>query len=259
METVQLKHCKVCGDYKNTSLFDSGRNQCKECRRKYRKRLRSRPEYKERINTSKRTPEYRKQVSLNYRRRVQEDPTYREKANAKKRTPEYRSTTAARYKAKEKERYRSDPEYRQKVLDRQKKRRDSDPEYARKLKEKAKKVRDTPENKEKEKIRSRIKTLMKYGLTPEKEKELLKLTHNRCRTCTRTFSDKVILCHDHCHTVGHFRGFLCKECNTIMGFLEKTGDPESTLANMMKFVQENSLFITANPMNITYIKASLSA
>lgn len=85
----------------------------------------------------------------------------------------------------------------------------------------------------------------KYGLTPEKEAELLDMQKHKCPACKRKFSDKIKMHRDHDHTLLHFRGFLCYNCNFILGHAESTGDPETTLINLLSRVRESALFNTA--------------
>ena len=55
----------------------------------------------------------------------------------------------------------------------------------------------------------------KYGLTPEREAELLEKQGNECLICGRKFSDTVKPVRDHCHNTDYFRGFLCRQCNAV--------------------------------------------
>lgn len=97
-----------------------------------------------------------------------------------------------------------------------------------------------------EKIRERTRK-RKYGLTPEREAEILKKQHYRCPCCKRKFSDSVRMHRDHDHNLGHFRGFLCNNCNVILGMAEGTGNPEGALSALLEIVRENALFYAAHP------------
>lgn len=52
--------------------------------------------------------------------------------------------------------------------------------------------------------------------------EMLKLKSKGCAICgTKENSiSKFDLCMDHCHITGKFRGFLCKNCNSGIGFFK---------------------------------------
>lgn len=51
----------------------------------------------------------------------------------------------------------------------------------------------------------------KYGLTPDQVK-----TFGICPLCDR--ERRLVV--DHCHSKGHVRGFICHNCNTLLGHIE---------------------------------------
>lgn len=54
-----------------------------------------------------------------------------------------------------------------------------------------------------------------------------KKSHNKCEICGRMLSKKNsdttvnVLCIDHIHSSGKFRGLLCRRCNSMLGWFEK--------------------------------------
>ena len=54
----------------------------------------------------------------------------------------------------------------------------------------------------------------------------------RCKICgkglvfkgSRGVPESDVACLDHCHTHGHFRGFLCNSCNTGLGYFYDNPD-----------------------------------
>lgn len=163
----------------------------------------------------KKTPKSR--ARENARRRG--NPKHRETENSRRRnSPKYKEN----HKIYEKERYRGDPQLRETRCARQ----------------------STPEKREREQI---LRRKRKYGLTPEIEAELLKKQNYRCPCCRRKFSDTVIMHRDHDHNLEHFRGFLCYNCNLILGMAEGTGNPEGVFSGLLRIAQDNALFYTAHP------------
>ena len=55
------------------------------------------------------------------------------------------------------------------------------------------------------------KRMQKYKITYEEAKTVSDKICNICNARNATVVD-------HCHTYGHTRGFLCTQCNTILGF-----------------------------------------
>lgn len=57
-----------------------------------------------------------------------------------------------------------------------------------------------------------------YNTTPEEVSALLNEQGGKCAICHEV-SDKLHI--DHCHTHGHVRGLLCKNCNSAIGLLKE--------------------------------------
>jgi hypothetical protein len=53
-----------------------------------------------------------------------------------------------------------------------------------------------------------------------------------CAICTGRMS---VLCWDHDHDTGEFRGWICSKCNTMLGFAK---DNVKTLNNAIKYLQK---------------------
>ena len=51
--------------------------------------------------------------------------------------------------------------------------------------------------------------------------EMVKDQEGKCIICEKHQRDmKTSICVDHCHTTGHIRGLLCRECNTGLGLFK---------------------------------------
>jgi Recombination endonuclease VII len=123
-------------------------------------------------------------ISRNERRRKRyaEDPEYREKVNASRRA--YNRNHRERINARERQRRRSDPEFR-----------------ARERARSSEKWRTTT-----------------YGLTAEDYLRMLTVQNGACAICKQKSHEK--LCVDHCHVTGKVRGLLCRKCNSGLGFYD---------------------------------------
>ena len=76
----------------------------------------------------------------------------------------------------------------------------------------------------------------KYGLEPERFKELLVQQDNKCAICRCDFvhieeekpagrrRNRSNINVDHCHKTGKVRGLLCQSCNLKLGWYEKYQD-----------------------------------
>lgn len=53
------------------------------------------------------------------------------------------------------------------------------------------------------------------------EKKAGRVKPDRCEVCNKSG----VICFDHCHSTGKFRGWLCKECNVVLGIVKE--DPET--------------------------------
>lgn len=54
---------------------------------------------------------------------------------------------------------------------------------------------------------------------------------DKCECCGRT---RAKLVYDHCHTSGDFRGWICGNCNTILGMAK---DSRSVLASCIRYLK----------------------
>lgn len=52
---------------------------------------------------------------------------------------------------------------------------------------------------------------------------------DRCEICNA----KDTICFDHCHQLGHFRGWICKRCNTVLG---KVQDDKELLQKLIDYL-----------------------
>lgn len=68
---------------------------------------------------------------------------------------------------------------------------------------------------------TKIVITIKYGLTVEQYKKILRKQHYCCAICDRKFTNTNKPCCDHNHKTMNFRGLLCIRCNTTVGALEK--------------------------------------
>lgn len=116
-------------------------------------------------------------------------------------------------------RYATDPVYRQTVLERNRKaraERGADWEAIRRLKRAT-----DPEWREKQNAKRRgrcqrndqLKRL--YGITLDEYNKMLAHQGGCCAICMETASSRLHV--DHCHSTGKVRGLLCSKCNTGLG------------------------------------------
>lgn len=108
----------------------------------------------------------------------------------------YYEKHGARQRARQKERYQTDEEYRLKALN-----------------------------------RSRIAL---YGITPERYAEMLHAQKGVCAVCDKPPRGDKSLAVDHCHTTGKVRGLLCIGCNVSLGHLGDDPDLIQALAEYVK-------------------------
>ena len=69
--------------------------------------------------------------------------------------------------------------------------------------------KENPEKYKENYTKGRLK--YKYGLTAEEV-----ITEGECPICLR--HKRLVI--DHCHSKGHVRGFICYNCNTLLGHIE---------------------------------------
>jgi hypothetical protein len=127
--------------------------------------------------------------------------------------PEKRALRNKRQCLREKERWNTEPEFRERKLARNKAWHDAnrDDINARQRERYA----NDPVYRANHQI-GRLKS--KYGLSREDFAALLDRQHHACANCERPFTRKP--CVDHCHVTGLVRGLLCGGCNLALGHLE---------------------------------------
>lgn len=76
--------------------------------------------------------------------------------------------------------------------------------------------------------------LKQYGLTPEDFDRLLAEQNGKCAICGEGCSTGQNLSVDHCHTAGHVRGLLCRNCNRGLGLF---GDDPERLAKAAAYLR----------------------
>lgn len=101
--------------------------------------------------------------------------------------------------SRRRERYRNDPEFRERANDYQRGRYQTNPEYRR------------------QKLATRRRNL--YGLSWEEYLLLLEGQDGVCAICHQPSDRELHVDHD--HLTGRVRGLLCGRCNTGLGFYEK--------------------------------------
>lgn len=57
-----------------------------------------------------------------------------------------------------------------------------------------------------------------------------------CELCNQPCQQNKVLCIDHCHTTGQFRGWLCSKCNRGVGLL---GDDLASIQRAAAYLQRN--------------------
>lgn len=73
----------------------------------------------------------------------------------------------------------------------------------------------------------------KYGFGIEEFERLSEKQGDRCTTCQRS-TDEIWLCVDHCHISEEFRGLLCSQCNSALGYVR---DDLETLKRMIEYLK----------------------
>jgi uncharacterized protein YbaR (Trm112 family) len=110
------------------------------------------------------------------------------------------------------ERYRTDPEYRARCIQRMR-------EYHKRYRAEHGKSRSTVIYRVHRKYREKLAQtarLRMYGLTEQQYVAMLVAQNNCCAICKRVRHLWV----DHDHETGQVRGLLCKHCNSAIGLLE---------------------------------------
>ncbi len=102
-------------------------------------------------------------------------------------------------------------------------------------------------NRDKMTASARIRTLKKYGLTPESYGQLVIDQENRCAICRRSASSfkpkhkkhkHAKLDIDHCHASGKVRALLCYNCNAILGH---AGDSIQVLQRAIDYLKKHGV------------------
>lgn len=132
---------------------------------------------------------------------------YKRKPDKFKRTPEQQ----AEHNRRRRERYASDPEYRERVK---------------------KQAERTPEQ------RRAILLRKSYGISVEQYDAMLAEQGGGCAICGVEFGDKGgrRLAVDHCHDTGAVRGLLCSNCNQGLG---KFGDDIARLERAIMYLRRS--------------------
>ncbi len=126
-----------------------------------------------------------------------------------------------------KKRYREDPEFRQRHVERNRAYRAANKEE---INARSRQRRQGPEYRQRVKQRFKnprqYKLLCAYGMTIADYDALLERQGGVCAICKKHPGET--LCVDHCHATGKVRGLLCRKCNAAIGFLED--DPRAARA-----------------------------
>ena len=108
-----------------------------------------------------------------------------------------------------KNRYHTDPDFRQRTIDAATKSRKANPE----------KTRATAKAwYERNKLR---RISQRYGISEEELNSMLKTQNNICLICSREMVQLVV---DHDHQTGAVRGLLCYACNTALGLFQDNSE-----------------------------------
>lgn len=70
----------------------------------------------------------------------------------------------------------------------------------------------------------------RYGITPEKYKQMLEAQGGHCACCPATEPKGGRLCIDHDHATGVVRGLLCHKCNMALGLVDDNFERLQALA-----------------------------
>lgn len=129
---------------------------------------------------------------------------------------------ADRRRAKEKERYETDPEFREK------KRQASRAHYEKNKEQQIEKARQR--RLENPRVQWAHNLRSKYKITIEQWTEMLIAQSGRCAICLDPMLDPHV---DHDHSTGRVRGLLCTNCNTGIG---KFKDSPERLASAIRYL-----------------------
>lgn len=76
---------------------------------------------------------------------------------------------------------------------------------------------------------------VRYGLTLEQYRGMLKSQTGRCAICKKKFVERKDTHVDHCHRTGKVRGLLCSNCNRALGYAK---DDPRLLRAMARFLEK---------------------
>lgn len=173
-------------------------------------------------------PEY----AATRRAKYQADEAERERRRQQARSPEENREYMARYYVEKKDQfaeYRRRPEVIERRKASRKQRYATDPEYREKAKARARSV--DPETRRAARLR------IKYGLSVQEFDSLLEQQGGKCAICPAAVGDKrgLPLYVDHCHDSGAVRGLLCADCNFGLG---KFRDDPALLIKAAEYLSE---------------------
>lgn len=75
-----------------------------------------------------------------------------------------------------------------------------------------------------------------YGITLRQYHAMLSAQQGKCAVCLEDRGTDLVV--DHCHELGHVRGLVCYNCNTLMGLAKES---EAVLQNAVKYLKANLL------------------
>lgn len=75
----------------------------------------------------------------------------------------------------------------------------------------------------------------KYGMAQLEYERLVKKQNNECAICKNIMSRPHV---DHCHTHGHTRELLCRQCNLMLGFAE---DDIKKLHSAIRYLEKHNV------------------
>jgi hypothetical protein len=95
---------------------------------------------------------------------------------------------------------------------------------------------DRARGKGKDRQKQRKNNNKSYWARTIKEREILagRPRPNSCEAC----GEEGRIMFDHCHTRGHFRGWICGKCNTVLGFVK---DDTSRLLKLAAYLKFNAI------------------
>jgi tRNA(Ile)-lysidine synthase TilS/MesJ len=173
---------------------------------------------------------WKKEHNDSRREKYRTDPAYREKRLAQSSSdPQKRAEYMQEYYRLHPEKFRRSPEKQAEHNTRRRERYASDPTVRGRLKAEVKEwQKNNPAKRKAQRLR-------KFGLTHEEFLTMLASQNNECAVCG--FSDmtnpNMFPVVDHCHKTGRVRGLLCMNCNQGLG---KFKDSERLLIAAVKYL-----------------------